>query len=421
MNNQESELINEGIFKSIFETCEEGIVVTNKYGEIIMANKSINKMFGYENLTGMKVEELIPASIKIAHEKSRSEYHENSSPRRMGVGRDLIGLKNNGHEFPIEISLNTVNINGATSAVAFITDITVRKQMELALKKSEGNLIEYATQLEKRVQERTEELDLTISKLEESNKNLEDQVAIRKKAEQEVKKALIKEKELGELKSRFVSMASHEFRTPLSTILSSTSLIAKYNLTTHEENRLRHVDKIKSAIENLNGILNDFLSIAKLEEGKIEHISTEVDLHLLIENVLTDLSSLKKTGQLFIVNTIGSPRKILSDDKILTNILINLISNAIKYSEKNKRIKININFHDDRVSLEIEDEGIGITKEDQLHLFERFFRAKNVANIQGTGLGLNIVKKYAELLNGGITFKSEYEKGSVFTLTLPFL
>jgi PAS domain S-box-containing protein len=405
---------NEEAFRAIYEACEEGIVAVDDNGKIKMANTAAHTIFGYEKneLQNYGVEDLIPQSLKKSHTKNRVKYNKNPEPRRMGAGRELLALKKDGQHFPVEISLNVATLNGKRHVIAYIIDISERKKIEAALKKSEEQLILYASQLEKRVKERTEELEL-------ANKELEKHITVTKKAEQEARVALERERELNELKSRFVSMASHEFRTPLSTILSSASLISKYNEPGTEDKRIKHVDKIKSSIGNLNNILNDFLSLAKLEEGKTELIKSEFNIAELIEEVIGEMEGVLKKDQNIQLEIIGDQLIINNEKKITTNILINLISNATKYSSEGKRINIILTTDNTEIKIEVKDYGMGIPEAEQKHLFERFFRAKNAINIQGTGLGLNIVKKYVDMLNGSISFESKINIGTTFKVILP--
>lgn len=398
---------NENAFRTIYEACEEGIVVVDLKGVIKMANRAAHKIFMYDasKLEGVMIEELIPATLRKSHKADRTEYNKKPEPRRMGAGRELLALRKNGDEFPVEISLNVAYLNEEKHVIAYVIDISKRKKIESALKKSEEQLILYASQLERRVKERTEELELQIKET--------------LRAEQEAKQALEREKELNELKSRFVSMASHEFRTPLSTILSSSSLIGKYNEQAGaQEKREKHISKIKSSINNLNGILDDFLSISKLEEGKLDVAIQNINLVDICQEVIEEISSIKKESQAINLNVNGDPVEVKADPKIMKNIVINLASNAIKYSEKS--IEIGLDFKREKeICICVIDQGMGIPAEDQKHLFERFFRAKNATNIQGTGLGLNIVKKYIEMLGGDIKFKSKLNEGSEFHVTFP--
>ena len=414
---------NKSTYEAIFEACEEGILVVNKDGMIVLANHACNHLFGYnENeMVGLTVDNLVPAPLQKQHVHLRKQYEENPSPRQMGKGRDMSGRKKDGSSFPVEISLNRVQLDGVDHTVAFVIDITERKQIELALKYSEEQLILYASELEKRVTQRTRELDSTISKLEQANAELEEQILIRKKAEEESQIALNRERELSELKSRFVSMASHEFRTPLSTILSSASLIERYTAPGTEDKRQRHVDKIKSSISNLTAILDDFLSVSKLEEGKVESYFEDLDLVIVLNDVIDEMSVLKKEHQQIVLQTGLENLHLYSDKKLVVNILLNLISNAIKYSEPGTTVTISLDQHQGTAVLKVTDEGMGIPEAEQKHMFERFFRASNVTNIQGTGLGLNIVKKYVDMLHGTITFESALGEGTTITINLPIL
>lgn len=249
---------------------------------------------------------------------------------------------------------------------------------------------------------------------------VEQNITPMKKAEEEMRKALQKEKELNELKSRFVSLASHEFRTPLSSILSSVSLIQKYTTTEQQDKRDKHIERIKSSVHNLTGILNDFLSLDKLESGVISIKHTEVIPYDLVTALIDETQVLAKRGQIINLNFKGSKTlSIFMDVQMLKNIIINLISNALKYSKENQEIEVRVELNEEQIFFSVKDNGIGIPEEEQKEMFQRFFRAKNSINIQGTGLGLNIVKKYVDLLNGSISFESKLDEGTTFNVTLP--
>ena len=220
------------------------------------------------------------------------------------------------------------------------------------------------------------------------------------------------------MKSRFVTMASHEFRTPLSTILSSASLIGKYKLSEEEEKRDKHVNRIKSAVSNMTLILNDFLSAGKLEEGKISINLVSVNIPEYIQESTSELSNFLKLGQIVNYSHTGD-ETFMCDKQFLKNIIINLVSNSSKFSAENKSIDITTTNLNSELQIIVKDNGIGIPAEEQKKLFERFFRAKNALNIQGTGLGLNIVAKYVEGLKGTIRFESELDKGTTFFINLP--
>ncbi|WP_055443436.1 PAS domain S-box protein [Lacinutrix himadriensis] len=240
-----------------------------------------------------------------------------------------------------------------------------------------------------------------------------------KQVELDILNTLTKERELSELKSRFISMASHEFRTPLSAILSSAILIEKQNEPGKEDKRIGYVTKIRSNVKNLVVILNDFLSLSKLQEGKVTAHPESFNLIDFSKSLIEEMEDIKKEGQIINFQCEHSTINVFLDIKLLKHILYNLVSNAIKYSEEQQEITIKIATKNQLVYIEIKDQGIGIPSEDQDHMFQRFYRANNASNIQGTGLGLNIVKQYTELMNGTINFKSEINKGSTFSITFP--
>ena len=293
---------------------------------------------------------------------------------------------------------------------------------------AEQRILSMNAELEKRVSRRTEELAAAINQLLNINKKLEFEIQERKSAEnallekeKALRKAYEREKELNHLKSRFVSMASHEFRTPLSAILSSAELIEAYNDGGQDQKREKHIVRIRSAVNNLTSILNDFLSLSKLEEGKVLSHPVEFMFNDFCNDLLDDILPILKPGQKVISPTDNLKTVLFLDHKLLKNILLNLFSNAIKYSEQGKSIYFEFSMDEKSLYFSIRDEGIGIPSEEQEHLFTRFFRAHNVENIQGTGLGLTIVKRYLELMDGSIHFESHLGVGTIFKISLPRL
>jgi PAS domain S-box-containing protein len=388
----------EGI-DALFQYATEGILVTNQNGEITRSNPSSEKLFGYEEneLIGKKIEVLVPKRLSGKHSEHREKYIQNPHARAMGANMELFGLKKDGSEFPVEISLSPYHSSHGTFVIAFIVDITLRKQ-------SEENLKNYSAELERQVKNRTLILQEAIDELEKTKKDLHS--------------ALNQEKELNELKSRFVSMASHEFRTPLTTMMSSLALIGRYGEKNDLENQVKHISKIKTSINNLTDILNDFLSLSKLEEGKIENLPVEVELETFITDIVAEMQAMAANGQKIVYRHSGN-NIIHIDSKLLKNVLFNLISNAIKFSPDGGTIEIDSEVSNSSVKISVKDDGIGIPEKDQKHLFERFFRGQNVTHIQGTGLGLNIVGKYVELMRSTISFESRENEGTKFTVIIP--
>lgn len=390
---------------ALFKHATEGIIVSGKDGKIVMVNPIAEKIFGYEKdeLIGKTIEVLIPYRFTTKHIKHRENYEKSPHPRAMGIGVDLFAKRKDDVEFPVEISLSNFKTSEGEFNMSFIIDITERKQQEGEIKKANDKIKTLNRELEHRVTERTEELAHVITKLAESK--------------QEVIRALEKEKELNELKSRFVTTASHEFRTPLATILSSVSLISRYNNIEDTDKRQKHIDRIKSAVHNLTEILNDFLSLSKLEEGITRNNPEPLELDKFACVIVEDLKNMTKENQSIICLHTEGETLVELDKQLLKNILINLLSNAIKYSSKD--IKFTTSNKNGKITIIIEDKGIGIPEADQPHLFERFFRAQNAGNIQGTGLGLNIVKKYVELMEAQIFFTSKFEVGTTFQIDIP--
>lgn len=398
-------------FKAIFQNASLGILVIDQSGYITLANDFLMKEFGYSapgELVGKKMEVLIPPRYRHQHVHDRDQFIEHPSTRPMGIGRDLFGITKEGKEIPVEISLSNYKDDDGTFSIAFISDITPRieaenilRQQRLQLAAMNKEMEALNEELEKKVEARTATLQETMEKLEASK--------------DELSKALSKEKDLGDMKSAFVSMASHEFRTPLSTILSSASLLAKYKLTDEQDKRDKHVQRIKSSVFNLNNILNEFLSLGKIEDGKVSMHQSLFDIRDLVSQQINEMAEIFKTGQEVNYTHAGNPDVVL-DEVLFKNILINLLSNAAKFSGENKPIFVVTEVKNKLLKFSVKDQGMGISKKDQTHLFEIFYRATNATNIPGTGLGLHIVAKYVEMMKGKIDIKSELDKGTEINL-----
>lgn len=201
--------------------------------------------------------------------------------------------------------------------------------------------------------------------------------------------------------------------------MTSISLIAKYPKTEDEPKREKHIQNIKKSVRSLTNILNDFLSLDKLDQGKVSSHPMHFNLIEFINEIVQDTSEInERLIKMKVEHQIPS-LPINQDKEMVRNVIINLFSNAIKYSADDSLITIRTRLRDNMAEFEIEDQGMGIPEQDQKNLFERFFRAQNVTNVQGTGLGLNIVKRYLDLMGGKITFKSREGVGTTFIVTLP--
>ena len=240
----------------------------------------------------------------------------------------------------------------------------------------------------------------------------------RKKLENNLIRALEKEKELGLMRSQFVTMASHKFRTPLSTILSSVFLLEN-NVEADDQEKTSYFEKVKRSVHSITALLNDFLSLGKLEEGKIKVAFSETDIKAFFQEFVQEIGSIKKEKQKIIFSYDGLPCTVMTDQLLLKNILMSLLSNAIEYSSYEAEIQLAVELKKDNLKIKVSDQGIGIPEEDQHQIFKRFYRGQNTNNVDGTGLGLNIAKKYIRLLRGTIDFTSQVNKGTTFTANIP--
>ena len=318
--------------------------------------------------------------------------------------KDVTGLRKDGSMFPLEVKLGTYKYGKEVFVMAFLTDISERKESEQAIRSL--NL-----ELEQKIRDRTEALASTVVKLEQ-------QITETEEAEKELELMLAKEKHLNELKSRFVSIASHEFKTPLSTILSSAYLIQMYTQAEEQVKRNKHIERIVHSVNNLTSILNEFLNVGKLEEGKLMVNPQEIDLESHIKEMMNDCASLLKAGQ-EIDYIHNGPTNFFTDITLIRHIILNLLTNAIKFSPSDKKVHLWTKIENDRLYVTVRDEGMGIPEEDKKHLFERFFRGSNAMTVQGTGLGLHIVGRYTEMLGGEINCTSQLGKGTSFNLEIP--
>lgn len=388
-------------FETIFEYANEAIVIADSKGCIKKINPAGQSMFGYSpsDVLPKTINELMPQRYHSVHEKHLSGYQHKPKARPMGAELDLYAIRKNGQEFPVEASLSPCRLNDEDMVVAFIIDITERKKSEIRAKN-------YQEHLEQEVEDRTLILKEAISNLENTKKKLD--------------KSLQKERDLNQLKSKFISTASHEFRTPLATVMSSVSLIEKYSKMEEPEKLLKHVDRIKKSIKNLTEILDDILSVNKIEEGKVVVLPYEIDLIYFISELIAEVKIITKKGQTIAFETSKAQKlSIIQDPKLLRHILLNLLSNAIKFSNEDSEIMVTVYEEKNNVIIKIKDQGIGIPPESLQHIFTRFYRSENAGQIQGTGLGLAIVKQYTELLKGKITCESKTNDGAEFTLSLP--
>jgi PAS domain S-box-containing protein len=494
------------VYKIVFNTIQEGLILTDMTGRIRLLNPRAEELFGYsgEELLGQQIEVLIPQELRSKHITKRETYEKRPVNRQMGSGMTLFGLRKNGSKFPLEISLNTFEDDeGSRFVTALITDISIRK-------KAQDEVLRINDNLERIVSERTKELyesnvllasvskyfpngsiyildiDFKISYadgkelerekidgsdlvnqdyIEYNQQNrrtlhrmlndlinfgevpqieierngeyysvdailirdsygvlsriliVENNITALKKTAEALKKNYEEQQKLNELKSRFVSFASHEFRTPLTTMNSSADLIGRYVDLGDCEKIKKHVQRIQGSIQYMTNLLNDYLSLDKIDSGLIQANIQKIELNKFVENCLEGVSGQKKPGQetVFYYDC----EALYSDPNLLSAVMINLISNAFKYSPENSKVEVSFMKSENQCQIEVKDQGLGIPEQEQVNLFSRFFRGSNAAHIEGTGLGLHIVARHIAILKGSITCESQEGKGSTFIIKLP--
>jgi PAS domain S-box-containing protein len=391
---------NSALVKAIIENAIDGIITIDDRGFIESINPAACFLFGYSagEVIHKNISLLMPQPDSDRHDQYLARYQKTRVPHMIGIGREVQGLKKEGTVFPFRLALSEVQQAGRVIYTGFIHDLSREKEAEEKLR-------QYSAVLEAQVEERTQSLKSSLQALQ--------------MAKEKVSRSLEKEKELSQLKSRFVSMASHEFRTPLSSVQLSASLIDRYAQPFSNANISKHVGKIKSAVSNLTTILDDFLLHEKLEAGKVEATFTVFDVVKLAEEITEEMQLVSKQNQNILYQHTGIKSTFKLDQYLLKNCIINLISNAIKYSGENTFIEFNTEINEQALTVVIKDYGIGIPETDHDYLFEPFFRAHNTGTIPGTGLGLNIVRRYSKLMNGTIAFESKQNRGTSFTFTFP--
>lgn len=382
------------LLEAIIDTAIDGIITIDSMGIVESINPAALELFGYEasEVIGNNISMLMPDPDRSQHDSYIENYKSSGKKKIIGIGREVRGLRKDGTTFPFRLAVSEVFYRERRIFTGIIHDLTNEKE-------AQERLVRHTEELEETVRERTKDLIKLVSELE--------------KAKAEVSNSLEKEKELNQLKSRFVSMASHEFRTPLSSVQLSASLIDKYIQKPDFQAVNKHTARIRAAVELLNNILNDFLSLEKLEAGKVVVNKAMINVVHLGEEIVEDMQMICKKNQHIVYQHTGSEAEFMLDAHLLKSSIINLISNAIKYSGEDTFIEFSTAISEDACTVIVKDNGIGIPDEDQVNLFEPFFRAHNTGNIPGTGLGLNIVKRYISLMEGELEYWSALNKGTM--------
>lgn len=370
----EKELIeSEQKLRKILHNAIDAVITIDREGVITEWNRQAESIFGFtadEALGKTLLETIIPPIHREAHKRGMQHFFKTGEGPVLNQKIEITALRKNGEEFPVAMAIIPVENKGYFTFTAFLSDITIQKQVQ-----------------------------------------------------EEMQKALEKERELNELKSRFVSMTSHEFRTPLTTIKQNADLISFQLEGQHPDDFPRYkkfLDRIDGDLNRVTSLMNDILMLGKIEAGRINMKKSSTDLVQFVERLVNKHSEADSKGRKIKMEVVGVPREVSIDSSLMEHVFSNLLSNALKYSPNSEAPEVQVAFNELKsVRVSIKDYGIGIPQKDLKGLFGSFYRATNVKNIQGTGLGLSIVKEFTELHGGTITVDSEENKGSEFTVELP--
>lgn len=364
---------NEAKLKAVIDSALDAVITIDEFGVVTEWNTHAEELFGFskaEAVGTLLSDMIIPEEYREAHENGMRHFLKTGHGPVLNNRIEISGLNKKKEHFPIELSIVPVKNEDQYFFSAFVRDITSRKKLE-----------------------------------------------------EDMKLALEKEKEIREMKSKFVSMTSHEFRTPLTTIKSNVELLSFYldkNGFADNPKIEKNFYRINLEIQRLNVLMNDILMIGRLESGKMPFKPQMVDVKKLCEELVDQKTNDLEIGRTIDIKIIGEAQKVELDTNIYEHVINNLISNALKYSPVDKSPVITLNYLEEHLKISIQDKGIGISEKDQEQLFESFFRADNVGTIQGTGLGLTIVKQFLDMHDGEIKVESEIGKGTIFHIDQPY-
>lgn len=388
-------------FRTLFsENLAPMILVDPETRKIVDANKAAEKFYGWtiaqlkekriEEINTLSKDELI-AEMQNALTHKKIQFNFRHRTANVDI-RD------------VEIYSSKVMVGDKVLIHSIIQDVTEKKRIE-------NELLVYQENLEELVKERTAELN-------RANKKLKNNLEKREILEAQLEEALSKEKEINELKTRFIATVSHEFRTPLTAILSSSQMLELYSHKWSPEKIKGHYQLIEETIKYLTELLDDVLTISRADRENVEHEPEPSDIKELMNSFINEAKSNDTEGHA-VELTINGCTYVEVDSKLLRYTVVNLLSNAFKYSPKNYPVSLNVLIKNNTMEVIVTDKGIGIPEDEVKHIFEAFYRTKNSIGIKGTGLGLNIAKRSVETMGGTIEVRSEIEKGTTFKLRIP--
>lgn len=399
----EKELIDsEERFRTLIENVPDGLELLDLNGNFLQVNSATCTQLGYsrDELLSMNIIDIIP-DMTVRTFKAEFENVQIGQ----AISKEFMRRRKDGLKYPAELTAGRIKIGGNERLLVSVRDISGRRKTEMEL-----NL--YRNHLEQLVKERTNEIEII-------NRRLIGEIEKEREVEMMLRESLNKEKELNELKNRFISTASHEFKTPLTTILSSVELIQRYGKGWDETKLEKHITRVQNSVDHLSKLIDDVLTISRSDTGKLQNNPVQLDLYELCNKFIEDvkLKATPKHELLFKYNSVSNIVNL--DPKLMRFIINNLLTNAIKYSPEGGTVELKVDVDNQFIQLSVKDKGIGLAPEDEKHLCEPFFRARNALEFEGTGLGLSIVKRSVEVMNGEIYIKSKLNKGTMVEIFIP--
>lgn len=397
-------------FKIIFNEALDVIMIIDSYsGLVLNINPAAFVVLGYKqrDLIGKHY------SILFPNEQYFNRYDLLSKVVINGAvieSQDFI--RSDSSMCPMDMTASIIPWGKTKAILVSLRDASERKAVEIEIKRLYKDL-------EKRVSERTAQLEAAMSELK-------NEITIRRfaeekliKAKNEITKAYQREKELNELKTRFITMVSHEYRTPLSVISSSAEFLELYDKTSNPEKHSKHINRILDSVESMTQLLEDVLTVGKIESGDYKAIYDKIDINQLLESVLETVKD--ELAKPINIDIEFEPEKItfITDMELLRHVLIGIVSNAVKYSNENQKVKISIVNTGKFLQFKVLDEGIGIPENDLPYIFEPFFRGSNIGNTSGFGIGLQIAKGCSEILGIKLGIEKNEPQGTIVNILLP--
>ncbi len=375
-----SEMATERRFRELLDAAPDAIIEVDREGRIVLVNRVTEKLFGYlrEELLGQSMDMLVPDALRVNHAGHRADYWDRPVTRPMGSGLDLHGRRKDGSAIPVEISLSPVKSEDGFRVTAIIRDVSQRKQVEERLRELERS---HTLELESRNRE-----------IERAN----------------------------QLKTEFLASMSHELRTPLHTIIGFSELLAEEIEGPLNKKQRRFMDHIHTDSLHLLELINDILDISRIESGRLELRREVFDVAAALEETVSSVRQQAAAKSIGLELKPSVPATIFADRLRIKQVLLNLLSNALKFTPEGGRILVEAVSRDGRLEVSVSDTGIGIPKDRQEAIFDKFYQlgATTRGVREGTGLGLAITKALVEEHGGSIWLDSEPGHGSRFTFTI---